>query len=243
MDKLDFLDTDEPTATETAEPAQHEPSPAPDPAEPTEAKPERLRGPDGKFARARDDEIMVPLKALHETRDEVRDLKARLAQFDQPQPDFAPHIPDMFEDPDGYTEWQNQQMSRAIYAERYNTSLRFAEQQHGHEAVQQAVDWAAQRAAQDPQFNLAALSQPDPVAFALQQYQRERIVAEVDPGTYEKFKAWQAATAGAANQQPARPGHYSPSSPPHSIASLPSSGGATHVPAGPGQAFDLTFRN
>lgn len=246
MEKLDFLDTEEPTEDTTVEPQteaqQTEPSPVTETAEPSEAKPDRVRGPDGKFAaKPKDEDIMVPLKALHETRDEVRDLKARLAQFELPQqPQQAPLVPDMFEDPDGYTAWQNQQMSRAIYAERYNFSQRLAEQQHGKETVQSAVNWAAERAANDPQFNMAALSQPDPVGFAIEQWKKDQIVSQVDANEYEQFKQWKAATA--ATQQQAPPGQTTTQNPPQSIASLPSGGGgAGHVPSGPGVAFDNLF--
>lgn len=236
MSDLPFLDA------ETAEPEVVTP-PEPAPAEPVvEQQPEPVvaeRDEKGRFApkpEPKPEPVMVPLAALHETRDEVKALKAQLEQQRQQlqaQPD-----PDIFEDPDGFKASIQQQIANAVYAERMNASMRWAEQTHGKEVVQQAVEWGKQRCDADPMFNQAVLASPDPVGFAVQQMQRERIASEVDLSEYEKFKAWQAAQAQTQQQQPA----VTPQTPPPaSIASLPSSGGAGHVPVGPGQAFDSLF--
>jgi hypothetical protein len=68
-------------------------------------------------------------------------------------------------------------------------SQRLAEIQHGQEAVAEAVNWAAQRAQQDPQFNNAALTQMDPVGWAIEQHRREKM-ASVSPEDFAAFQAW-----------------------------------------------------
>lgn len=231
MDNLPFLESEEPEAIEQPEPE------AVEVVEPVdEAKPERDER--GRFAPKPEDKpepVMVPLAALQETRDKVRDLEARLAA--QPQPPQGPEMPDIFDDQQGYTNAIQQQVQDAIYQERLNFSHRLAEQSHGKETVEAALEWGRQKCNDDPNFNAAVKSNPDPVGFAVEQYRREQIASQVDLGEFEKFKAWQAAQAQA--QQPT-PIVEQPQ-PPRSIASLPSSGGVAHVPVGPGQAFDSLF--
>jgi len=242
MDKLEFLDGSEESELEstavTEEPTE---TPTTEPSEAPEAEQGRPRGPDGKFIGKAEgpktEPVMVPIQALHETRDKVRDLEARLTQFEQPQqPQAAPQPPDMFADPEGYNAYVQQQIQQAGYKERLNFSHRLAVQQHGAEMVDQAVQWGQQRCAQDPHFNAITMSQPDPVGFAIEQYTREQIASQVNPTEFQQFQAWKAAQAQAQTQQqqPNTP-------PPASIASIPSSGGAVHVPVGPGQAFDTLF--
>lgn len=242
MSELSFLDTPEEPKEVTEAPVQEAPpAEAAQPTETEEAKPERPRGPDGKFLPKEEgpkpEPVMVPIAALHETRDKVRDLEARLQQM-QPAP-VQQQVPDIFEDPKGYQEFQDQKLQAALYQERYRFSERLAVNQYGADAVRSAVDWASERAQQDPHFNAQAFSNPDPVGFAIEQYKRDQVASQVDLSEFEKFKAWQAAQAQ--TQQPIQ--QQPQNAPPASIASLPSSGGADHVPVGPGQAFDSLFRN
>jgi hypothetical protein len=243
-DNLPFLETEEPAEvieTPTQEPAQAETAQQPTEAEPVE-KPERPRGPDGKFLpkeeTTKPEPVMVPIAALHETRDKVRDLEAKLQQMQPPQ-EPQQQVPDIFEDPKGYQEFQDQKLQTLLYQERYRFSERLAVNQYGQDAVKNAVEWAAQRAQQDPHFNAQAFSNPDPVGFAVEQYKRDQVASQVDLSEFEKFKAWQAAQAE--TQQPIQ--QQPQNAPPASIASLPSSGGADHTPVGPGQAFDSLFRS
>jgi hypothetical protein len=81
---LDFLDGgEEPKAevqpVETPEaPVETTPEATPEPVAETVEQKGPVRGPDGKFAKKDEEPVMVPLAALHETRDKVKDLEARL---------------------------------------------------------------------------------------------------------------------------------------------------------------------
>ena len=245
MDKLEFLDGDD-TAEVIEQPVAEEPAEQPEPqAEPAaepEAKADRPRGPDGKFLpkeEGKPDPVMVPLAALHEVREQLRAEREQFRQAQQQQPQQA-KVPDMFEDPEGFLAYQQQQFQDAIYLERLNNSYRWAASQHGQELVGKATEWTRELCDRDPAFNAKVKSEADPVGFAVALYQREQIASQVDPSEFQQFQAWKAAQAQAQAPQPGQ--QPSTPQPPQSIASLPSSGGATHVPVGPGQAFDSLFK-
>lgn len=237
MDNLAFLDNeDTPVVPDAVEPVAETPT---EPvAEQPEAKPEPARDENGRFKpkaeEPKPEPVMVPLQALHETRDEVKALRAKLEQLQQPQE--QPKSPDIFEDPEGYQAHLSSQFEQKLYQQTLAISQRFAEQQHGKEAVDQALAWGVERCNADPHFNAQVKSSPDPVGFAIEQYRRDQIASQVDLSEFQKFQAWQAAQAAT---QPAPVAETPP--PPRSLASLPSSGGAAHVPTGPGQAFDTLF--
>lgn len=232
MDNLTFLNEEE----------VEEVAVAPNPGaveQPVEATPERPRDEHGRFAPKdeKPEPVMVPLAALHETRDKVRDLEARLAAQQQPTVQTPPATPDVFEDPEGFTTAIQQQIKQAVYAERLNFSHATAAQKYGDETVQAAIEWGRAKCGSDPYFNATVMDNPDPVGFAVQQYQREQIASSVDLSEYEQFKAWKAAQAQAQTVAPVA----AVQAPPRSIATAPSSGGIEHVPTGPGQAFDSVF--
>ena len=234
-DKLAFLEEPQ-TEAPIAEPVQPEPV-----AEEPKAEPSRDEH--GRFAPKAEPEApkaeqpMVPLAALHETRDKLRDMEAKLSAMEKPQE--APQMPDVFEDPQGFAAYQQQMLQQALYQQRLDMSHRFAMQQHGKESVEAAMKWGEQRCASDPAFNQMVMSNPDPVGFAIEQYQRDQIASQVSMDDYKQFQAWKAAQAAAAQPQPTAAAPVPPA--PVSIASIPSSGGVTHVPTGPGQAFDSVF--
>lgn len=240
----ELFDT-EPFATE--EP-KGEPEAAPEPQPEPQAQPERDEA--GRFKakepeapqpqpEAKPEQPMVPLAALHEVRDELKAFKAeaeRLRQQQQPQPE-APTPPDMFEDPEGWQAYQAQQFQSALYQQRLDISHRFAVQQHGEQAVSEAVEWAKQRCDSDPHFNQMAMSNPDPVGFAIEQFRRDQIASKVDLSEYEQFQAWKQAQAQAAQTAPPPQ-----STPPKSIVSAPSAGGVQHTALGQAAVFDEEFQ-
>lgn len=232
MSDLPFLDTEEPVVeTPVAEPEAQAP---------VEAQPEpegdRPRDEHGRFApKDKPEPVMVPIQALHETRDKVRDLEARIAGL-QPPPQ-VPELPDVFEDQEGYTKAIEQTIEQRLYQQQLQMSERFARIQHGEELTNAALEWGVAKCNSDPFFNAQAKASGDPVGFAVAHYQREQIATQVTPDDYQQFQAWKAAQA----QAQAAPAAQPASTPPQSIASLPSSGGAAHVPVGPGQAFDSLF--
>jgi hypothetical protein len=135
-----------------------------------------------------------------EYRTRLEALEQKFNQLPNPQQQEPAPLPDIWEDPEGRLAAERQQFQQALYQERYNNSLRFAETQHGKETVQQAVNWAAERAQRDQRFNMDALSHHDPVGFAVEQYRREEIATTVTPEELEAFRAWKANP-----QQPQQP--------------------------------------
>lgn len=252
MDNLEFLDAGEPAKSEVApvaeaapaEPKAAEPV-AEAPQETAEEKATRERDERGRFkAKEAEEPVMVPLKALHETRDEVKALKAQLEALNRPQaPQQAQQVPDIFEDPEGYQNYQTQIVQRAIYAERLNISQRFATQQYGAEIVNAALEWGKAKCASDPAFNAAVMSDPDPVGYAVQSYQREQAFGKLggDLKEIEAYLAWKQAQQAQPAAQPAPTPPVARPTP--SIASATSAGGVQHVAVGPGVAFDNVIRS
>lgn len=231
MENLPFLEGNEPEEA-VIEDIQPEATPVED--QPQSEAP--VRDEHGRFApKDKPEQPMVPLAALHETRDRLRDLEARLAQQEQ-QPEPQP-IPDVFEDQQGFTTAIQSQIQQALYTERLNMSQRFAEQKFGADEVTAALEWGRNRCASDPGFNASVMGNPDPVGYAVEQYRRDQIASQVSLDEYEQFKAWKSAQETVQQPQAPQPAP----TPPRSINSLPSSGGAAHVPIGPGQAFDTLF--
>lgn len=252
MSNLDFLsEGDEPVAEAAAPEAQAEAAPA---AEPTSDGP--ARGPDGKFVPkateeaptpepapveapvepmaaapaqdpAKPPEGYVPVAALQELRKELQALKQ------PPAARVDPH-----EDPEG-----------AIYQTNFIWSQKLATATHGQEMVDEALQWAYERAERDQSFNAAAQSHADPVGFAIEEFQRSKALSLLaDPKLFSAFQAFVAgqtqqgqAPAPAAPQALAAPPQQP--IPPRSLAALPNAGGAKpgEQPVGPGVAFDAVF--
>ena len=253
MDKLDFLDA--PTGDEPAPAPVIEAAPEPTP-EPTEGP---ARGPDGKFAprteAAPEPQAeqpaapeapaapqpqqpppgFVPLAALQEARQQLQ--AARQAP--------PPPAPDLYEDPEGYQAHVEQERHRV----NLEWSQRWAAEKHGAELTATVMEWAKTRADQDPAFNQRALQNPDPVGFAMQEYQRDQALALFSkPETVQAFLAWQSQTQ--TPQQPVTitapaPIPHQQPTPPRSLASAPAAGGIKpgEIPVGPSVAFDSVFKD
>jgi hypothetical protein len=258
MDNLDFLDGAA-APVEDVQPANVEPAaePAPEP----QPEPQTPRDEHGRFAPKaaaepapaepsapapaeppKPEPIMVPLAALHETRDKVKDLEAQLGQFrqaQQPQPQPV-QAPDPYEDPEGFAAFQQQQTHAAIYASNLNWSARVAELQHGKELVASVMEWGKARCDADPYFNARLHASQDPVGLAIEEFQRSNI----DPSDYAAFTAWKTAQAATsqAQPQPAQAAAPPTPAPPQSIVSAPSAGGLQQIATGPGVAFDDTIK-
>lgn len=250
-DNLDFLDGDapaEPTvvrdekgrfaASSQPEPATPEPTPEPvaaqpepepqpeaQPAPPVQAQPEPQKPPPG----------YVPLSALKELREEIKALKA-VPREPPPPP------PDRYEDPDGYEAYQHSQISNAMLNQNLNYSERFARKEHGQETVDQAREWALARFEQDPLYQQAVLTDPDPYEKVVSDWRRDQVFTQLGDGDLAAFLAWK---NGQAQQAPAaQPAAVPPTpTPPRSLASAPAAGGGKpgEQPVGPGVAFDSIF--
>jgi hypothetical protein len=198
----------------------------------------------------------VPLPALLDTRDELKEAKRELAQFRaqaQPQPE-PEEAPDPYTDLQGFLNWQGRQVESQLWSQRLEMSRGFAETKHGPEKVQAAIDWGFERCGSDPHFNIQVRQARDPVGFVISEHQRQQLLAEMsDPSEIEAYRAWKQAQA--AGEPPAVPPattlatppaaaaapRQPPAPPPRSIASASSAGGPAAVPTGPGVAFDGVF--
>jgi hypothetical protein len=259
--ELEFLDGGEPPKDEV-QPEQKEEA-RPQPEAPKDEIPPRDES--GKF-KAREQEIptaqpatppvvpegtpkeepiMVPLAALHETRDKVKALEAQLEQFrPRPQPQQPVAIPDPLDDPEGYHLFQEQRVQQAIFNNTLNISEEMARGTHGDELVNAAQQWAQQQFAANPALYAEFSQQRNPYGYIVQQYQRQQMLSRLggDPKEIEAYLAWKQASA-ATQQQPAAPAaNPATPAPPRSIVDAPSAGGVQHTASGPGVAFDEVIK-
>jgi hypothetical protein len=125
----------------------------------------------------------------------------------------------------------------------FTTSEMWATKEHGAETVKAAMDWALQRAQQNPAFAAEYFKQPHPIDWAVKQQKRDRILNEIgdDPDAFIEARiAARLGQAGtpqtqaapltqAASPQPASLTPQTPA-PTRSIANATSAGGASVVP-------------
>lgn len=248
MENLPFLEGESPNeevlpAETVAETVETPPEPQPEVAPEVPAEtPEQPRDDKGRFI-SKQEEVApaqptqppagyVPVSVVQALRQELNGLKA--AQ----QP-----APDIFEDSAGFVSHQVQPVRDEITQLKLDWSRRFAEQAYTVETVNAAEQWVFNRAQVDPALGQRILASPDPYGAAVAEYKRDQINAKIsDPAAIDRFLAWEAAQANAQAQPQAAPAAQPQSpTPTRSLATAPSSGGAAHVPTGPGQAFDSLF--
>ena len=247
MDNLEFLDgSEEPNAepVETAEaPAEAPTQEAEEPTETEAQTQQRERDEKGRFKpKEQEQPVMVPLQALHETRDEVKALKAQLAALAQPQQQ-APQVPDVFENPEGFTGHIQNQIAQAQVNTILNVSEEMARASVGNEIVDAAQQWGKEAFQANPALAQQFFSQRNPYGFLVQEYQRQQTLAQLgnaDPKEIEAFLAWKAAQ-GQVQQPGAQPNPQQSPPPPRSIASATSAGGLQQIATGPTAAFDEIF--
>jgi hypothetical protein len=251
MDDLDFLDGSEepnaetqPVETPVAEaPAEAPAEPTPEPeGETAEQKATRERDEKGRFkAKEQEQPVMVPLQALHETRDEVKALKQQLAALQPQQQPQAPQVPDIFENPEGYTQYLQSQIAQTTLNDRLNLSEEMVRQSTGDETVNAAQEWGRQMLAANPMFAQTFYAQRNPYGFLVGEYKRHQTLSQLgnaDPKEIEAFIAWKNT-----QQQPGATPNPEPSpAPPRSIASATSAGGMRTIAMGPTAAFDELFQ-
>jgi len=210
LDDLNQQDGEAEVATPEPVKEPEEPAPQEQPPEPEAPKPEPG---------------YVPIGAVLDERDRRKKLEAELEQMRQAQQPAEPFkMPDMFEDPDGYTAAINQQFGQRLYQSTLQMSERFARQQYGAETTDAAMQWAYAKCDADPMFNQQVRNSADPVGFAVQQFQRDQIVSNVTPDDFQQFMAWKQAQAAVAQPAPQQQAITPPARPPKSLATAPSAG-------------------
>ncbi len=252
MSNLDFLDAPagEPTPAPEAQPSPEpviEAQPAPE-AEPADGRP---RDEQGRFVSPTAAEVAaaaqptpaqpgyVPVSAVQEERVKRQAAEEALARHQQAQAQTG--IPDPYADPEGYTAYHEARTQQAVQSAMLNLSEDMARSKHGDETVDKVIEWAKGRFTQSPAYQQEVLTQRNPYEFAVQSYQREQALANVDMTELEAFRVWKAAQNNNPLAAPAATPSTPVTPPPVSLNSQPSAGGPTHIPTGPGVAFDGLF--
>lgn len=261
-DKLNFLTDPQGTAPAAAPEAQ--PTPQPDPVIAPEVVADPVGQPrdeQGRFAplnpepQTPPDGVTpppanpatppaghVPVTALQEERARRQALEAEIQRYQQAQMESG--IPDPYADPEGYNAFLQQQVQGAAMTVKLDLSEDMARAKHGDETVDRMLEWAKDRFASSRAYQQEVLRQRNPYEFAMQAYQaeeRQKAFAGVEPSELAAFQQWRAAQNPLAGAPPAAsPTPVTP--PPQSLAAAPSAGVATHVPIGPGVAFDGLFK-
>ena len=178
----------------------------------------------------------VPFAAVLDERDKRKErdaenerLRQQLQQFQQAQAQ-PQAVPDMFEDPEGYTSALATTFEQKLYQQQLNMSDRFAQNQYGEELTTAAKQWAFEKCNTDPYFNAKVRESGDPVGYAVQEYQRDQIVSTVTPDDFKQFTAWKQAQAGLTPAPTAQETPSPAKPPPRSLASAPSAGPAANEP-------------
>jgi hypothetical protein len=239
------VDTPDPVAVDPVidPPVVADPAPIDSPADPVPDVPKS--------------EQTVPLSAFIAQRDNLKgemeqirrrnaELEARYKQPEQPQA-----IPDPVDDPNGFASYQNAQMQDMLMRERFAMSKEIASQQFGAEAVETARQWAMEKAAKDPAFDLALGQQQHPLGWIVQQHKRDGLLSKIgdDPDAFVRARALElgfspAPSAVAATVAPmGQPAPVAVPQPTRSLAAAPSSGGGVaDVPTGPMAALGSVFK-
>lgn len=230
-------------APEVPQPAVEAPEPAPAVAAEPVPEPETPREDNGRFA---------PISALQEERQKRQELERQVEQMratmaPKPEPVAQPKAPDPYDDPQGYAAYQAQQTQAIVLRERFQISNEMAKAQYGNEEVDAARQWAVDKAARDPSFDMALGAQPHPIAWIVQQHKKDGLMTEIgdDPDAYVRRRAAELGlnAVPAIPAAPAAVPQPVPAMPPRSLASAPAAGGAVKdIPTGPMSALDQTFK-
>lgn len=187
----------------------------------------------------------VPLPTFLDQRDELKEAKRRLAELEARQQPTQT-VPDPYDAPEEYAQFQDQKIQSALIAQRFQMSELMAKQAHGDDAVNAAAEWAEGKAKADPAFASAYMRELHPIDWIVRQHQRDSIVSQLPSDIksldelIEREIAKRGLTAPAVTTpvtvQPA------PSTPRRSLASEPSKHGAIReIPTGPLAALGAIF--
>lgn len=115
-------------------------------------------------------------RALKEKDERTRQLEARLQQLERQQParEAAPTI-DPIADPEAFQQQLNQRVGQSAFELRLEFSEIRAREKFTDAVWEEANDWLATR----PDVGRAAAAQRDPCVWAVQEYQRQKLAAEI----------------------------------------------------------------
>lgn len=228
-----------PDAAEEPETVEATP-PAPEPIDtpPVEEQPEPVEPRPEPIVPA--EEKTVPLAALLDIRDERNELKRRIAEFEAQQAKApAPKQADPYDDPEGFRVQIQREFEQQRVQDRLDFSYQLASDKHGAEKVEEAREWALERARTHPGFGIELDAQKHPMEWIVQQHAKSQDFAafETDRVAFarrileEAGQATGTVAAPAVAQAPAVVAEPAPS-PPRSLASSPGKGGLKQEPVG-----------
>lgn len=157
------------------------------PPEPeVEAAPEVEEAPETPPEEPEKAEPVVPLSAFTAMRDDFRAKFDELRQQvggQQEQNREPPKAPDMFAEPEKYTQFINGQVQQSIVAAKLEMSRFQAEREFGKDAVAEVIQYFDQNPQQSQQF----LNAPSPFHAAKEFYDAQRAAQEIgnDPAAYK----------------------------------------------------------
>jgi hypothetical protein len=252
LEGVSALGQDEPVVAAVVQP-EAAPAPEPPAPEPPVASPPAQPEPPAPVV---EEPKQVPLATFLDVLGQKKDLERRNAEFEararapaQPQ-----EIPDPVDDPNGFVAYQTAQVQDLLTRERFTMSANMAKATYGDETVETARQWALQRAAFDPSFDLAMGQQAHPIDWIVRQHKRDGLVSQIgdkDLDTFvkdyvtanpEKFGLSAPAAVAAPVAAMGSPAPVA-EAPPRSLAAAPSSGGAVKdIPMGPMAALESVFK-
>lgn len=163
-----------PVADEIVQPEEVTEQPAPEPQPEPEPAPE----PEPQPEPVKEDPRTIPLATALQWRDEAKELK-RWKEQQEAQQRQTTAAPDPFDDPAGFAAYQDQKVEQRMMQERFALSDTVARQQHGAETVETAVQWAQERAQQDPMFAGSYMRQQHPIDWIVQQHKRDALLSDI----------------------------------------------------------------
>lgn len=214
------------------------------PAESAEVQPEVQPEPEPK------QDHMVPLPKYLDTRDELKEAKRRIAEFEAKQATAQPkNVPDPYDDPNGFAEYQVSLVDERVNTLKFQMSDQMARQVHGPETVDTAVEWAKEKAQADPVFAASYMREQNPIDWIVRQHKRDGLLSQIgeDPDDYVRRRAAELGLIGQAAAAPVIPVAASvtqapkPAVPPRSLVDAPSEGGVSHVPTGLKAGVEAVF--
>jgi hypothetical protein len=159
-----------PTVEPVAQP-EEQPEPSPEPIPEVDAPKETKQ---------------VPLATFLDQRDELKEVRRRLAEFEASTRE-RPAAPSPFDDPEGYAAYTQQVVDERLTQERFAMSDMFARQQHGAETVDSAVEWAQSRAQSDPAFAMSYMRQQNPIDWIVQQHRQSEVLGQIGNRPLDDF--------------------------------------------------------
>lgn len=179
-DEIDEMLSQESEQESVSEPEAEAPEAPEEKAEAPEPPKEPKDEPEAK------DEPMVPLSVLKSTREDLRqqlEEMRRMIGGKQEQRPEAPPPPDVFEDPQKYTQYIGRQVQQSVIAAKLEMSRWQAEREFGKEALDEVIQYFDQNPAQSEQF----LRAPSPYHAAKEFYDAQKTAQEIgkDPAAYK----------------------------------------------------------